>query len=356
MRAVAFTRPLPITAPDALVDVEVETPVPGPRDLLVKVEAVSVNPVDFKVRRSNDPGGTPRILGFDAAGTVAAVGGEVTLFRVGDPVYYAGSITRPGTNAEYHLVDERIVGRKPHTLDFAEAAALPLTALTAWELMFDRIGLRLLSEAGDRSLLIVGGAGGVGSMAIQLARVLTDVTVIATASRPETAAWAAELGAHHVVDHSKDLGPQLAALGIPAVDIGLALAGSKAHVAALPDLVSPEGHIGMIEGDAVEGLGPDDFAKLFRKSVGLHLELMFTRSMFETPEMIRQHEILDRVADLVDEGRVRTTLRQRLSPIAAVTLREAHAALEGGRMIGKVVVEGWQRSPQHTKRIRRDRC
>lgn len=271
----------------------------------------------------------------------AAVGAEVTLFKPGDAVYYAGSIARPGTNSEYHLVDERIVGRKPRSLDFAEAAALPLTAITAWELMFDRIGLRQKPDADGRSLLIVGGAGGVGSMAIQLARVLSDVTVIATASRPETVAWATELGVHHVVDHSKDLAPQLAAIGAPAIDIVLALAGSKAHVAALADVVAPEGHIGMIEGDAVEGLKPDDFAKLFRKSIGIHLELMFTRPMFETPGMIRQHKLLDRVADLVDAVRIRSTFRQRLSPISAATLREAHAALEGGRAIGKVVVEGW---------------
>ncbi len=261
MRAVAFTKPLAISEPDALVDVEIETPTPGPRDLLVKVEAVSVNPVDFKVRRSNDPGGTPRILGFDAAGTVTAVGAKVTLFKVGDAVYYAGSIARPGTNGEYHAVDERIVGRKPRTLDFAEAAALPLTAITAWELMFDRIGIRQRPEADRRSLLVVGGAGGVGSMAIQLARALTDVTVVATASRPETAAWVTGLGAHHVVDHSKDLAPQLAAIGLPAVDIVLALAGSQSHVAAIADLVAPEGHVGMIEGDAVEGLKSDGHRK-----------------------------------------------------------------------------------------------
>jgi zinc-binding alcohol dehydrogenase family protein len=341
MRAVAFTRPLAISEPDALVDVEIETPTPGPRDLLVKVEAVSVNPVDFKVRRSNDPGGEPRILGFDAAGTVAAVGAEVTLFRVGDAVYYAGSITRPGTNSEYHAVDERIVGHKPRTLDFAEAAALPLTAITAWELMFDRIGIVERPGTDRRSLLVIGGAGGVGSMAIQLARALTDVTIIATASRRETAAWAAELGAHHVVDHSKDLAPQLAAIGFPAVDIILALAGSQAHVAAITDVVAPEGQVGMIEGDAVEGMKSADIAKLYRKSVGIHLELMFTRPMFGTPDMIRQHELLERVAGLIDEGRVRTTLRERLSPISAAKLREAHAALESGRTIGKVVVAGW---------------
>ncbi len=297
--------------------------------------------MDFKVRRSNDPGGTPRVLGFDAAGTVAAIGDAVKLFAVGDAVYYAGSITRPGTNSEYHLVDERIVGRKPRTLDFAEAAALPLTAVTAWELMFDRIGVRERPEADGRSLLIVGGAGGVGSIAIQLARALTDLTVVATASRPETSAWVTGLGAHHVVDHSRDLAPQLGALGLPAVDIVLALAGSKARVAEIADLVAPQGHVGMIEGDAVEGLKPDDIAKPFRKSVGVHFELMFTRSMFETPDMVRQHEILDRVAGLVEEGRIRTTLRERLSPISAATLREAHAALESGRTIGKVVVEGW---------------
>ena len=341
MRAVAYTKSLPVTDPASLVDVEVDRPEPGPRDLLVKIEAVSVNPVDFKVRRRDDPGGKPRILGFDAAGRVVAIGSDVTLFRPGDAVYYAGSVTRPGTDSEYHLVDERIAGNKPKTLDFAEAAALPLTALTAWELLFDRIGVRQGPEADKRSLLIVGGAGGVGSIAVQLMRALTGLTVIATASRPETVEWVKKLGAHHVIDHSKPLAEQLSAIGFPSIDIIAAFAGTKGHAAALLDLIAPQGHIGMIEGDGVSGLEPGALGKLQPKSASLHFEFMFARSRYGTADMIRQHEILDAVADLVDAGKIRTTLTKRLTPISAAMLREGHAAVEGGRMIGKIVVEGW---------------
>ncbi len=341
MRAVAYRHSRPVDADDALVDVELDSPEPGPRDLVVKVEAVSVNPVDTKMRRNSDPGGTPKVLGFDAAGTVAVVGSEVTLFRPGDAVWYAGSNVRPGTDSEYHAVDERIVGRKPQRVDFAEAAALPLTALTAWELMFDRIGVRQGPDADRRSLLIVGGAGGVGSIAIQLARALTGLTVIATASRPETIDWVKRLGAHHTVDHKQPFAPQLADLGCPSVDIVTAFVGTKAHAPVLADIVAPEGHIGMIEGDGLAGFSPEDFGKLFGKCVGIHFELMFIRPRLGLATMIRQHEILDAVADLVEAGKVRTTMTRRLSPISAARLREAHAAVESGGMIGKIVVEGW---------------
>jgi zinc-binding alcohol dehydrogenase family protein len=341
MRAVVAPKGLPVTDPGCLVDVEVDRPVPARRDILVRVAAVSVNPVDFKMRRSTPPDGPPRQLGFDAAGIVEAVGPEATLFRPGDAVFYAGSNMRPGTDAEYHLVDERIVGGKPARLDFAEAAAMPLTALTAWELLFDRIGVRQGEDADRRSLLVIGGAGGVGSMAIRLARALTDLTVIATASRPETVAWVTELGAHHAVDHGKPLVPQLAALGLPEVDIVVAFSGTKAHAPEMAALVAPEGHVGMIEGEGAAGLGPAEMALLFQKSVALHFELMFSRSRFATPAMIRQHEILDAVAGLVDAGKLRTTLTRRLAPISAATLREAHAALESGRTIGKIAIGGW---------------
>ena len=341
MHAVAYRHSRPVTADDALVDIEIDRPQPGPRDLVVKVEAVSVNPVDTKVRRNSDPGGEPRVLGFDAAGTVAEVGAEVTLFKPGDAVWYAGSNARPGCDAEYHAVDERIVGRKPTRLDFAEAAALPLTSVTAWELLFDRIGVKQGADADRRSLLIIGGAGGVGSIAIQLARVLTGLTVVATASRPETVDWVKGLGAHHVIDHRQPLRPQLTELGLPSVDIVTAFVGTKAHAPAIADIVALEGHIGMIEGDGPTGFAPADFGKLFQKSVALHLELMFARPAIGGKTMIRQHEILDAVADLVDAGKVRTTLTQRLSPISAVRLREAHAAVESSGMIGKVVVAGW---------------
>ena len=340
MRAVAYRHARPVTADDALIDVEIERPEPGPHDLLVKVEAVSVNPVDTKVRRNNDPGGEAKVLGYDAAGTVAEVGSAVSLFKPGDQVWYAGSIARPGSNSQFHAVDERIVGPKPARLDFAEAAALPLTALTAWELLFDRIGVKAGPHADRRSLLIVGGAGGVGSIAIQLARALTDFTVIATASRPETVDWVKALGAHHVVDHSKPLQPQLAALGFPAVDVITAFSGTRAHAAALAEIVASEGHIGMIEGDGPAGMTPEDFGKLFSKAAALHFELMFVRPRGGAT-MIRQHEILRDVAALVDKGKLRTTMTLRLTPVSAATLRQAHEAVESGHAIGKVVVAGW---------------
>ena len=338
MRAVAFAKSLPIDAPEALIDIVVERPTPGPRDLLVKVEAVSVNPVDVKVRAGGDPP-APRILGFDAAGTVAAIGRDATLFKPGDAVFYAGSNMRPGTNGEFHLVDERIVGRMPKTLSFADAAALPLTALTAWELFFDRIGIVRRPDLDMRSLLIVGGAGGVGSIAIQIACRLTGLTVIATASRPETVAWVRELGAHHVIDHRQPFAVQLAAIGMPAVDIVASFAGTKSNAAEIVAVVAPEGRIGTIEG--ATGFGPAETDKMFRKSVGFHFELMFTRSSLATATMIGQHRILDEVAGLVDRGLIRSTRKTTLGPISAASLREAHRLVESGRMIGKVVVEGW---------------
>lgn len=340
MRAVAYTKSLPVSDPACFVEVELERPVPGPHDLLVKVEAVSVNPVDFKVRKRDDPGGEPKVIGFDAAGTVEAVGAEAKLFKPGDGVFYAGSITRPGTNSQYHLVDERIVGRKPKSLSYAEAAALPLTAMTAWELFFDRMNLGR-GRAGSQSLLILGGAGGVGSVAIQLARALTGMRIIATASRPETTEWVKSLGAHDVIDHSKPLGPQLAVIDCPMVDAIAAFAGSKGQGPALLDLIAPQGKIGLIEGDALADIPTADFGKLQQKCVSLHFEFMFARPRYGTPDMIRQHEILDEVADLVDAGRLRTTLTKTLSPISASTMREAHTLSESGKTIGKIVLEGW---------------
>src|SRR5262245_36498488 len=339
MRAVVFRKSLPITDPDALVDVELPKPEPSGGDLLVKVEAVSVNPVDTKVRRGGDPAGGMRVLGWDAAGTVEAAGPQVTLFKRGDAVFYAGSVTRAGANSQYHLVDERIVGRKPSSLSFAEAAALPLTAITAWELLFDRIGVRR-GETGDRrSLLIVGGAGGVGSMAIQIARKLTGLTVIATASRPETQAWVRELGAHHVIDHSQPFAPQLSAIKHPTVDIVLALTGTAQNAGQIGEVIAPEGHLGLIEGAAA--LKAFDTTPLFSKSIGVHLEMMFTRATSGTPSMIEQHRLLSEVADLVDRGVIRTTLKETVGPIDAVHLRKAHALVESGKTIGKVVLEGW---------------
>jgi NADPH2:quinone reductase len=339
MRAVVFKKSLPITDPEALVDVDLDKPQPAARDLLVKVGAVSVNPVDTKVRRGGDPAGGMRVLGWDAAGTVEAAGPDATLFKPGDAVFYAGSIVRPGANSEYHLVDERIVGRKPASLSFVQAAALPLTAITAWELLFDRIGVTRGEPADRRSLLIIGGAGGVGSIAIQIARRLTGLTVIATASRPETQAWVRELGAHHVVDHSRPFAPQLAAVGVPSVDIVLALTGTAQQAGQIAEVIAPEGRLGLIEGAAA--FKAFDTAPMFTKCVSVHPELMFTRSTFGTPTMIEQHRLLNEIADLVDRGVIRTTLKEVVGSIDAANLRKAHALIESGKAIGKVVLEGW---------------
>lgn len=331
MKAVGYTRSLPITDPASLEDIELPEPTPGPHDLRVKVHAISVNPVDTKVRmRMAGENGTPRVLGWDVAGVVEAAGERVTRFRPGDEVFYAGSLSRPGANAEYHVVDARIVGRKPTSLSFSEAAAMPLTSLTAWELLFDRLGV---TEESAGTLLIVGGAGGVGSMLIQIARKLTRLTVVATASRKPTREWCETLGAHHVVDHTQ-LADALAPIGAP--NFVAALTGSDKHFPTLAELLAPQGRIAII--DDPEHL---DATLLKRKSASLHWEFMFTRPMFETADMARQGEILDRVADLVDDGTLRTTMRELLGLIDAKTLRNAHERLESGQTIGKLVLEGF---------------
>ncbi|ALG70496.1 NADPH:quinone reductase [Azospirillum thiophilum] len=341
MKAIGYRKSLPIADIDSLVDVEIDRPVPVGRDLLVRVEAVSVNPVDTKLRRNAAPAdGALRVLGFDAAGVVEAVGPDATLFRPGDAVFYAGSIDRPGTNAEFHLVDERIVGARPASLNVAEAAALPLTAITAWEMLFHRLGLPL--DASDRkggegrSLLIVGGAGGVGSIAIQLARRLTGVRVLATASRPETADWVRELGAHDVIDHSRPMADQVKALGVAGVDYVFSTTATDRHFLDLVELVAPQGRIGLIDDPE-----PIDIRVLKRKSVSLHWELMFTRPLYQTADMIAQHELLNEVSRLVDAGILRTTLTETLGRIDAATLRKAHALIESGKARGKVVLEGF---------------
>lgn len=338
MNAVALTRYLPINDPASLVDVDLPKPTASGQDLLVRVEAVSVNPVDTKIRRSR-PGAVepaPRVLGWDAAGVVEAVGPEVTLFKPGDEVYYAGSIMRPGTNAQFHLVDQRIVGRKPRTLSFAEATALPLTALTAGEAFFDRLGIDPHGAHRGRSLLIIGGAGGVGSIAIQLAR-HAGLTVFATASRAESRAWVERMGAHHVLDHTKPLRPQLEAAGAKHVDYIANFTDTDGYWAAMVDLIRPQGRIVTI----VETRGPLDLGALMGKSASVAWELMFTRSMFGTDDLIEQHRLLDEVAALVDSGRLRTTHAETLGPINAANLRGAHARLEAGRTIGKLVLAGW---------------
>ena len=337
MRAVGYRKSLPITDPEALVDGDLPQPEPGPRDLLVQVEAVSVNPVDTKVRRRAEPeAGGLKVLGWDAAGTVVATGAEVAGFSVGDAVMYAGDLTRPGTNAQFHCVDDRLVGHKPARLDWAQAAALPLTAITAWETLFDRLDTGKPVPGAAPAILIVGGAGGVGSMAIQLARALTDLTVIATASRPETAQWCRDLGAHHVLDHSRPLAAEVAALGLGAPGLVFSTTNTDAHLAAIVDLIAPQGRLALI--DDPERL---DVGLLKRKSLSLHWEFMFTRSMFGTADIAAQGALLDEIARLVDSGRLRTTLGEHYGRIDAENLRRAHARIESGRARGKIVLEGF---------------
>ena len=337
MRAVGFRQPLPIGDPNSLIDFETDTPSPAGRDLLVEVRAVAVNPVDTKVRaRAEVPAGQTRILGWDAAGVVAATGPDVTLFKPGDEVYYAGTIARPGTNAQFHLVDERIVGRKPGNLGFAEAAALPLTTITAWELLFDRLQIARTKTDEAPTLLIVGGAGGVGSIAIQLARKLTSATVIATASRPETIAWCKELGAHHVIDHSRPMPAQLAALGFETADYVASLTATEMHFEAMTQMIAPQGRFGLI--DDPKSL---DVTKLKSKSASLHWEAMFARSIFQTADMIEQHRLLNEAAALIERGVLRTTLAEIAGTINAANLKKAHARIESGTARGKIVLEGF---------------
>ncbi|VTZ48084.1 conserved hypothetical protein [Methylocella tundrae] len=337
MKAVGYRTSLPVEADDALLDLDIAAPAPGPRDLLVAVKAVSVNPVDTKVRKRSAPEpGAVKILGWDAVGTVEAIGAEVTLFKPGEAVFYAGSIVRQGTNAELHLVDERIVGHKPKTLSDAEGAALPLTAITAWELLFDRLGVSRGEGSVGSSLLIIGGAGGVGSILIQLARRLTGLAVIATASRPESRDWCLELGAHHVIDHTKPFVEQLRALGLGPVDYIASLTATDQHFPAIVEAIRPQGRFGLIDDPAAI-----DVRLLKQKAVSTHWESMFTRSLFETPDMIAQHHLLEEVAGLLDAGVLRTTLAQNLGPISAANLRKAHALIESGKARGKIVLEGF---------------
>ncbi len=339
MKAVAYLQPLPIDHIDALLDADLPEPEPTGHDLRVRVAAVSVNPVDTKIRRGVKPAaGQPKVLGWDAVGVVDAVGDAVTLFKPGDRVWYAGDITRAGSNAELQCVDERLVGRAPATLSDTEAAALPLTAITAWELLFDRFGVTPETRG---TLLVVGGAGGVGSVLIQLARQLTALTVVATASRPATQDWVRQLGAHQVIDHRQPLAAQVQRLvdagQIAPVTHVASLTQTDQHWDQLVELLAPQGKIGLIDDPA----SPLDVMQLKRKSLSLHWELMFTRSLFHTADMQRQHELLNQVADLVDAGRVRSTLAQHFGTITAANLRRAHAQIESGTTLGKIVLEGF---------------
>ncbi|GAE28375.1 zinc-containing alcohol dehydrogenase [Halalkalibacter wakoensis JCM 9140] len=336
MKAVGLYRYLPISDPESLLDVEIPKPTPQGHDLLVRVLSISVNPVDTKVRRPKDRVETePKILGWDVAGIVEETGPDTTLFKKGDPVFYAGSVTRPGANSEYHLVDEKIVGRKPKTLSYPEAAALPLTSLTAWEALFDRLGI---PETGNENtnLLIIGAAGGVGSIAIQLAK-RANLTVIGTASRPESTNWIKERGADYVINHYEEFVPQLKQIGLEHVDYILCLNRTDMHWDNMAKVIKPQGKICSIyETDEKLNLYP-----LFNKSVTFVWELMFTRAMFGTPDMMKQHEILNKISDLIDSNVLKTTVNEVLSPINAENARKAHAMLEEGKTIGKIVLEGF---------------
>jgi zinc-binding alcohol dehydrogenase family protein len=337
MRAIGYRNAGAITAADALIEEKLPSPVPGPRDLRVAVKAVSVNPADVKLRAGVQPlEGELRVLGFDAVGVVDAVGAEVALFKPGDEVFYAGAIDRPGSNSELHLVDERLVGRKPVTLSFTQAAALPLTSITAWELLFERLRVPYGVKHQEGTLLIINGAGGVGSILTQIARRLTGLTIVATASRAETIAWCKEMGAHHVINHHEPFESQLQTLGIGGVEYIAGLTATGKHLTDITRVIAPQGSLALID-------DPDvlDITGLKRKSVSVHWELMFTRSLYKTPDMISQHRLLNEVADLVDAGLLRSTLTNTLGELSVATLRQAHALVESGKAIGKTVLEGF---------------
>ncbi|MBB4348119.1 MULTISPECIES: zinc-binding alcohol dehydrogenase family protein [Rhizobiaceae] len=338
MRAVGFNQNQPISSETALVDIDLPMPEAKGRDLLVEIRAISVNPVDTKTRKNAvlEPG-QYKVLGYDAAGVVKAVGPDVKLFKPGDEVYYAGAINRQGTNAEFHLVDERIVGPKPKTLSFEQAAALPLTAITAYETLFHRMRVQDKVASAWNAVLLIGGAGGVGSIAIQLLRELSDVTVIATGSRPETQDWIRQLGAHHVLDHSKPLARQIAELAIGAPAFVFSITETSQHIGDILELIAPQGRLGLID-DPKE---PVDVRQFKRKALSIHWETMFARPVFQTADMIEQHKLLTQVAELVDAGKIKTTLSDVLGPINATNLKAAHALIESGKTRGKLVLSGF---------------
>ncbi len=334
MKAIGYNKAGPITAEDALVEIDAPVPKFGANDLLVEVRGISVNPVDTKVRANVSPDAGTKIIGYDAAGIVKQVGDGASLFEVGDEVFYAGDLTRPGTNSELHVVDERIVGKKPATLDFADAAALPLTSITAWEILFDCFALKE-GHGEDDALLIIGGAGGVGSILIQLAKQLTGLTVIATASRPETVEWVRKMGADHVINHRESLTDQVRELGRTPRFVA-SLTASDQHFDSVVELIKPRGHIAMIDDPKSLSINA-----IKTKSLSFSFEFMFTRSMFQTDDMVKQHELLDRVSQLVDDGVLVTTATKNLGKIGVASLQSAHALQESGRAVGKTVLDGF---------------
>ena len=345
MKAVGYLKSLPIDQQDSLIDIEIPTPEATGRDILVKVAAISVNPVDTKIRMRAEPEGDEhKIMGWDAVGEVVAVGDQAELFKVGDQVWYAGDITRSGSNAEYQLVDERIVGSKPKSLSNEAAAAMPLTTITAYELLFARLDFTPGQKDEDAaagspkpSILIMGAAGGVGSILTQLAKQLTNATVIGTASRPESQQWVRDLGADHVINHHQPLIAQLNDLGIDNVTHVISLTHTAQHYAQLVEALAPQGKLALID-DPENGL---DVTALKIKSLSLHWELMFSRSMFNTWDMQKQHDLLNHVSQLIDEGVIKTTLGENYGTINAENLKRAHAHIETNKAVGKVVLEGF---------------
>ncbi len=337
MKAIGYNQAGPISAANALIEFEAETPTLGPRDLLVEVRGISLNPVDVKVRAMMDPEKGTKIIGYDAAGIVRQTGSDVRNFKIGDEVFYAGDITRPGTNSEFHAVDERIVGKKPTSLGFAEAAAFPLTAITAWEILFDSFAIPEGTGKGE-SLLVIGAAGGVGSILIQLAKQLTGLTVIASASRPETVAWVEKMGADHVINHRESLVDQINALGLQPRYVA-SLNGTGGHFPAIVELIKPRGHIAII--DDPQSI---DIASIKLKALSFSWEFMFARSMFQTDDIEKQHDLLNRVSALIDDGKLISTVTNHLGTISVETLTDAHVQQESGRVIGKNVLDGFQQA------------
>jgi len=335
MKAVAYQKAGPITSPEVLVDIELDTPVAEGHDLLVRVQAISVNPVDTKIRKNVSAESGWKVLGWDAVGVVEATGDKVTQFKVGDVVWYAGALNRQGSNSELQLVDERIVGHKPKTLEATEAAALPLTAITAWEMLFDRLQVPKTAPA-NTTILVIGGAGGVGSITIQLLKQLTNLTIITTASRPETKEWVKQLGADYVLDHREPLAPQIKQLGLNAPSYVFSTTQTDQHLSDIVELIAPQGHFGLIDDPKQLDIKP-----FKSKSVSVHWEFMFTRSMFQTADMQKQSELLNEVSKLVEEGKIKTTVTEVLSPINAENLKQIHQQIESGKTKGKIVLHGF---------------
>jgi zinc-binding alcohol dehydrogenase family protein len=334
MKAFGYRKSLPLTDPEALIAVELPDPVPGPRDLKVEVRAVSVNPADVKIRATlPPPNGELRVLGYDAAGVVTEVGDACSLFKPGDEVFYAGAMERAGTNSQYHLVDERLVGHKPKSISFAQAAALPLTSITAWEIIFDRLGIPFGDKSIRDTILVINGAGGVGSILTQMARRLTGATVVATASRPETVEWCGRMGAHHVINHHQDMAKQLEELGLPNVRYVAGLTATAKHLPDIERLMAPHGHLALIDDPPVLDIMP-----LKRKCLSVHWELMFTPSLYQTPDMDLQHRLLEDVCALVDAGVLKSTLVVDAGKINLENLKRAHLLVEQGKGFGKVVL------------------